>query len=89
VYMVPPFLAYYAVTTRNRTLLEESYNQIMLYRNYLRDDTVGMWKHVLLGASENDPGYWSTGASLFSLQFSLHSYPLKGTDGQPQACFVY
>ncbi len=32
VYMVPPFLATYGVTTRNRTLLEESYNQIKLYR---------------------------------------------------------
>ncbi|KAF9482875.1 hypothetical protein BDN70DRAFT_874465 [Pholiota conissans] len=61
VYMVPPFLAYYGVTTRNRTLLEESYNQIKLYRSYLRDDTAGMWKHVLLGSSENDPGFWSTG----------------------------
>lgn len=61
VYMVPPFLAYYGVTTQNRPLLEESYTQIKLYRSYLRDPTVNMWKHVQLGTSGNDNGYWSTG----------------------------
>ncbi|KAF8885564.1 Six-hairpin glycosidase-like protein [Gymnopilus junonius] len=54
VYMVPPFLAYYGVTTRNRTLVEEAYNQIKLYRNYLRDPNSSMWRHVILGASDND-----------------------------------
>ncbi|KDR71838.1 hypothetical protein GALMADRAFT_74638 [Galerina marginata CBS 339.88] len=61
VYMVPPFLAYYGVVSRNRTLVAESYNQIKLYRNYLRDPTSGLWKHVLLGSSQNDEGFWSTG----------------------------
>ncbi|EDR00386.1 uncharacterized protein LACBIDRAFT_144731, partial [Laccaria bicolor S238N-H82] len=61
VYMVPPFLAYYGVITQNRTLLEESYTQIKLYRSYLRDPTANMWKHVLPGTSGNDDGYWSTG----------------------------
>ncbi|KAF5313839.1 hypothetical protein D9619_013072 [Psilocybe cf. subviscida] len=61
VYMVPPFLAYYGVTTKNRTLVAESYNQIKLYRQYLRDNTTGMWRHVLMGTSGNDPGFWSTG----------------------------
>jgi len=61
VYMVPPFLAYYGVISRNRTLLSESYNQIKLYRNYLRDPTANMWKHVLLGTSGIDEGFWSTG----------------------------
>ena len=60
-YMVPPFLAYYGVIAQNRTLLEESYTQIKLYRSYLRDPTVNIWKHVLLGTSGNDDGYWSTG----------------------------
>ena len=60
-YMVPPFLAYYGVMTRNRTLVVESYNQIQLYRNYLRDDEEGMWRHVLLGLSGNDEGFWTTG----------------------------
>lgn len=69
VYMAPPFLAYYGVTTRNRTLLEEAYNQIKLYRNYLRDGNSSMWRHVLLGPSENDEGFWSTGM----LKFAVHS----------------
>ena len=62
IYMVPPFLAYYGVITRNRTLLSESYKQIELYRNYLFDPTESLWRHVLLGLTENDEGFWSTGA---------------------------
>lgn len=64
VYMVPPFLAYYAVISENKTLLIESYNQIKLYRSYLMDSSAGgMWKHVLLGDGTDD-GHWSTGACL-------------------------
>ncbi|CCO33654.1 hypothetical protein BN14_07739 [Rhizoctonia solani AG-1 IB] len=59
IYMVPPFLAYYGVLTDNQTLVEESYNQIKLYRDILADDT-GMWQHIRLGSFE-DRGYWSTG----------------------------
>lgn len=60
--MVPPFLAYYAVLSQNRTLLIESYNQIKLYRDYLQDgDADNLWKHVILGAANNDEGHWSTG----------------------------
>ncbi|PPQ94912.1 hypothetical protein CVT25_004397 [Psilocybe cyanescens] len=61
IYMAPPFLAYYGVLNRNRTLIAEAYNQIKLYRGHLRDDSTGMWKHVLLGADFNDPGFWCTG----------------------------
>ncbi|KAG5733865.1 hypothetical protein E4T56_gene9199, partial [Termitomyces sp. T112] len=62
VYMVPPFLAYYGMITQNRTLLLEAYNQISLYRSYLRDTSANnLWKHVLLGSSQNDEGHWSTG----------------------------
>lgn len=61
VYMVPPFLAYYGVLTQNQSLIYESYNQIRLYRNYLRDaSNGGLWKHVVMGDWE-DQGYWSTG----------------------------
>lgn len=60
--MVPPFLAYYGVTSGNLTLLEEAYNQIKLYRHYLRDPIQGMWRHVLLGTGGIDEGFWSTGA---------------------------
>lgn len=61
-YMVPPFLAYYGMLSRNRTLLLEGYNQIKLYRSYLRDPAANnLWKHVLLGSSGIDEGHWSTG----------------------------
>lgn len=61
-YMVPPFLAYYGVLTANQTLLSEAYNQISLYRSYLRDSGANnLWKHVQLGASANDDGHWATG----------------------------
>ncbi|KAJ7774838.1 Six-hairpin glycosidase [Mycena metata] len=67
VYMVPPFLAYYGVLTGNTTLLTEAYNQIKLYRNYLRDTSAkNLWKHIVLGNNSaddggNDEGHWSTG----------------------------
>ncbi|KAJ7172464.1 Six-hairpin glycosidase-like protein [Mycena filopes] len=66
VYMVPPFLAYYGVLTGNKTLLNEAYNQIKLYRNYLRDTKAkNLWKHIVLGNDTtdggNDEGHWSTG----------------------------
>ncbi|EPQ53342.1 hypothetical protein GLOTRDRAFT_117313 [Gloeophyllum trabeum ATCC 11539] len=61
VYMVPPFLAYYGVTTGNRSMLEEAYTQCKLYRSYLRDTSANnLWKHVLMG-SGTDEGHWSTG----------------------------
>ncbi|TFK62615.1 hypothetical protein BDN72DRAFT_848456 [Pluteus cervinus] len=60
--MVPPFLAYYGVLTKNRTLLLEAHNQISLYRKYLRDDKAqGLWRHVLLGNDFSDEGHWATG----------------------------
>ena len=63
VYMVPPFLAYYGVITNNQSLVGEAYNQIKLYRQYMRDENAnGLWKHVVLG-SWNDEGHWSTGKS--------------------------
>ncbi|KAJ7109388.1 Six-hairpin glycosidase-like protein [Mycena epipterygia] len=66
VYMVPPFLAYYGVLTGNTTLITEAYNQIKLYRNYLRDTSAkNLWKHIVLGNDTsdgaNDEGHWSTG----------------------------
>ncbi|KAJ7155952.1 Six-hairpin glycosidase-like protein [Mycena crocata] len=67
VYMVPPFLAYYGVMTANKTLISEAYNQIKLYRNYLRNgkEADGLWKHIVLGTDSadgaNDEGHWSTG----------------------------
>ncbi|KAI9439008.1 glycoside hydrolase family 105 protein [Lactarius indigo] len=62
VYMVPPFLAYYGITTRNQSMLQEAYNQVKLYRSYLRDTSAGgLWQHIVLGADGTDSGHWSTG----------------------------
>ncbi|KAF4588080.1 hypothetical protein AB1N83_011516 [Pleurotus pulmonarius] len=61
VYMVPPFLAYYGVLTRNQSLVTEAYNQIRLYRQYLRDDD-NLWKHIAMGGEvAEDNGHWTTG----------------------------
>ncbi|KAH8977032.1 glycoside hydrolase family 105 protein [Lactarius hatsudake] len=61
VYMVPPFLAYYGITTGNQSMLQEAYNQVKLYRSYLRDALAGgLWRHIILG-TDTDPGHWSTG----------------------------
>ena len=61
--MVPPFLAYYGAMTGNQTLLQEAYNQIKLYRKYLRDQNANnTWKHIKLGSYGTDNGHWSTGA---------------------------
>jgi len=61
VYMVPPFLAYYGVIAKNKSAVAESYNQIRLYRQYLRDQDAGnLWRHMALGSNQ-DTGHWSTG----------------------------
>ncbi|EIN09188.1 hypothetical protein PUNSTDRAFT_68092 [Punctularia strigosozonata HHB-11173 SS5] len=65
VYMVPPFLAYYGAITESSSDVDEAFNQIKLYRDYLRDNSAsGLWKHILLGESGNDEGHWSTGNAL-------------------------
>lgn len=64
VYMAPPFIAYYGVLSENETLVQEAYNQIKLYRQYLMDSNAGgLWKHIVMGSSGTDPGHWSTGDS--------------------------
>lgn len=62
VYMVPPFLAYYGALQKNRTLMDEAFHQIELYRDQLHDDGANnLWKHIVMGGSGEDPGHWSTG----------------------------
>ncbi|KAH9979414.1 hypothetical protein BGW80DRAFT_1472334 [Lactifluus volemus] len=57
VYMVPPFLAYYGLTTGNQSMMQEAYNQIRLYRNYLADRSAnGLWRHIVLGWGGTDLG---------------------------------
>lgn len=73
VYMVPPFLAYYGVTTHNISLLQEAYNQISLYRKYLRDTNANnLWEHIQLGSYGTDNGHWSTGDAPRSVILSTH-----------------
>ncbi|KIY46269.1 hypothetical protein FISHEDRAFT_47575 [Fistulina hepatica ATCC 64428] len=63
IYMAPPFIAYYGALTDNKTLVEEAYTQVALYRNYLRvtsGEYENLWMHILLGPW-NDTGLWATG----------------------------
>lgn len=49
--------------TGDKSLILEAYNQVRLYRKYLRDPN-GLWKHIVLGSSSSpsqDFGHWSTG----------------------------
>ena len=47
--------------TRNKSAVAESYNQIRLYRNYLRDrSSNNLWRHMSLGDGQ-DKGHWATG----------------------------
>ena len=59
--MVPPFMAYYGVLTKNRTMVEAAFNQIKVYRANLRDGHTGLWKHIVGGSSGTDNGIWATG----------------------------
>ncbi|KAF9457817.1 hypothetical protein BDZ94DRAFT_1174858 [Collybia nuda] len=63
-YMVPPFIAYYAADTRNGTLLQESVKQCGYYRQVLQSNTThphkGVWEHII-GPQTRDDGLWSTG----------------------------
>ena len=56
--MFPPFLAYYAVSTRNTTLLKLTVRQLELYRAGLRGSG-GTWAHIAGGTP--DTGRWSSG----------------------------
>lgn len=64
VYMLPPFLAYAAVTFYDVRLLHEAFKQCELYRELLIDDdqnsqTRGLWRHIK-GEMNEDKGFWST-----------------------------
>ena len=63
-YMVPPFLAYYAADKDDADLLQESVRQCGLYRQILQasdaGDLAGVWTHIS-DPESTDTGYWSTG----------------------------
>jgi rhamnogalacturonyl hydrolase YesR len=64
--MVPPFLAYYAVATKNLTVMREALRQGQLYRDVLgvsasgNNSGQGLWRHII-GPQSTDLGLWSTG----------------------------
>jgi rhamnogalacturonyl hydrolase YesR len=68
IYMVPPFLAYYAVATANTSLLRLTIQQCGLYRQILQANMTiaaqknvqGVWEHII-GPNDSQPGLWSTG----------------------------
>ncbi|CAK5274621.1 unnamed protein product, partial [Mycena citricolor] len=72
-YMAPPFMAYFAATSGNASLLQASYEQCGLYREVLlfgsnattfspvnSSATSGRWHHIV-GPQSADLGLWSTG----------------------------
>lgn len=63
-YMVPPFLAYYAADKQDLDLLQTSIQQCQLYRQILQSNNSGalngVWTHVQ-GPQDEDTGLWSTG----------------------------
>lgn len=63
-YMVPPFLAFYAADQEDTQLLQESVRQCLLYRQVLQANNTGnlngVWLHIV-GPKSADLGLWSTG----------------------------
>ncbi|KAF9258006.1 Six-hairpin glycosidase [Marasmius fiardii PR-910] len=65
-YMLPPFMAYYAVDSHDADLLKEAVNQCGLQREVLRANVSeyapynGVWEHIV-GPQSADHGLWSTG----------------------------
>ncbi|KAF5336403.1 hypothetical protein D9611_006535 [Ephemerocybe angulata] len=63
-YMVPPFLAYYAADKSDEDLLKETVKQCGLYRDILQTDTKesykGAWRHII-GPQSQDTGLWASG----------------------------
>ena len=64
VFMFPPFLAYYGVSTRDLDLVREAVKQCELYRDVLmirEGEKRGLWKHIVGPSEMKDEGAWSTG----------------------------
>jgi len=96
VYMVPPFLAYYAVFTNDLDLLLESVEQCEHYRDILGTEN-GAWKHVAntggQGDMKSDDGAWCTGNAWAAAGMSrvlatlVHSQYASQT-ARPQASLI-
>ena len=64
VFMVPPFLAYYAVASNYIELMREAVRQCELYRDVLlmrEGERKGLWSHIVGPSGMADDGAWSTG----------------------------
>lgn len=64
--MAPPFIAYYGALqggSNGSALLQEAYDQCRLYRQYLRDPSTNLWRHIILGEGQ-DLNLWGTGNRL-------------------------
>lgn len=64
-YMVPPFLAFYAVAVNDNMIMGAAVAQCEAYYEELaqKDESLpdhGLWRHIA-GPTHDDPGYWSTG----------------------------
>jgi rhamnogalacturonyl hydrolase YesR len=59
VYMVPPFMAYYAASSNNQTLFDLTMKQCEEYRALLKSSS-GAWMHIS-ASSGADTALWSTG----------------------------
>lgn len=59
--MVPPSLAFAGVVLNNQTLVSIAHEQCRLYREGMRDQSSGLWAHILLGEGVSDPNRWLTG----------------------------
>ena len=63
IYMVPPFLAYYAVAVKDVAYMRAAIDQCIAYHGVLctrsEDIDQGLWHHIA-GPRNADAGYWST-----------------------------
>lgn len=84
--MVPPFLAYYGVITKNRTIVDQAYDQIKLYRDQLYDSDASAWRHIVGGSSGADPSFWATGEKARFLRLGVVSNLLQVTHGLQRGC---
>jgi len=61
VFMVPPSLAFAGVLLNNQTLVNIAHEQCQLYRQAMRNESAGLWAHILLGTGIEDRNRWLTG----------------------------
>ena len=46
IYVVPPFLSMHGAIQKDTTVMDETYSQVKLYRDVLRDSS-GLWKCII------------------------------------------